>query len=126
MLKLHAPSEIFVPVAPYAQAIEATSVNRILFISGTMGLEPEGSLAAGFEGQCEQVWKNIDATLRSANMTFSNLAKLVVWLARRDDWRIAAQIRQRYLGDHKVAMSVIEVGFIESDWLIEVEAIAVA
>lgn len=126
MLKLHAPSDMFVPVAPYAQAIEATEVNRLLFISGTMGLRPDGSLAADFEGQCEQVWKNIEATLRSADMDFSNLAKLVVWLARRDDWRIAAQIRQRYLGEHKVAMSVVQVGFIDTDWLLEVEAIAVA
>jgi 2-iminobutanoate/2-iminopropanoate deaminase len=126
MLKLHAPPDIFRPIAPYAQAIEAASANRLLFISGTMGLEPDGRLAAGFEAQCEQVWKNIEATLRSAGMDFSNLAKLTVWLARRDDWRLAAQIRQRYLGEHKVAMSVVEVGFVDPDWLIEVEAIAVA
>lgn len=126
MLKLHAPPDMFVPIAPYAQAIEATGVQRLLFISGTMGLEPDGRLAEGFEGQCERVWKSMEATLTSANMKFSNLAKLTVWLARRDDWRLAAQIRQRYLGDHKVAMSVVEVGFVDPSWLIEVEAIAVA
>jgi 2-iminobutanoate/2-iminopropanoate deaminase len=126
MLKLHAPPDMFVPIAPYAQAIEATEVNRLLFISGTMGLEPDGQLAEGFEAQCDRVWKNIEATLKSAGMGFSHLAKLTVWLARREDWRLAAQIRQRYLGDHKVAMSVVEVGFVDPAWLIEVEAIAVS
>ena len=126
MLKLHAPTDMFVPIAPYAQAIEATGAQRLLFISGTMGLEPDGRLADGFERQCERVWKNIEATLKSADMAFSNLAKLTVWLARSEDWRLAAQIRQRYLGAHKVAMSVVQVGFVDPAWLIEVEAIAVA
>jgi 2-iminobutanoate/2-iminopropanoate deaminase len=126
MLKLHSPTDIFAPIAPYAQATEAVGPRRLLFISGTMGLEPDGSLAQGFEAQCERVWKNIEATLSSAGMAFSNLAKLTVWLARREDWRMAAAIRQRYLGGHKVAMSVVEASLVDPDWLIEVEAIAVA
>lgn len=40
MLKLHTPSEMFVPIAPYAQSIEA---NHLLLISGTLGL---GQMAA--------------------------------------------------------------------------------
>jgi 2-iminobutanoate/2-iminopropanoate deaminase len=126
MLKLHAPRDMFTPIAPYAQAIEAVGPSRLLFISGTMGLEPDGRLAQGFEAQCEWAWRNVETTLRSAGMTFFNLAKLTVWLARREDWRVAAEIRQRHLGDHKVAMSVVEVGVVEPAWLIEVEAIAVA
>jgi enamine deaminase RidA (YjgF/YER057c/UK114 family) len=126
MLKLHAPKDAFAPIAPYAQAIEVVASSRLLFISGTMGLQPDGRLAQGFEAQCEWVWKNIEATLRSAHMTFANLAKLTVWLAHREDWRLAAEIRQRYLGDHKVAMSVVEVRLVDPDWLIEVEAVAAA
>lgn len=125
MLKSHAPADIFAPVGPYAQAIEATSVNRLLFISGTMGLEPDGSLAKTFEAQANRVWANIDATLAAAGMGRKNLAKLTIWLANCDDWRLGAEIRQRYLGEHKVAMSVVQVGLVHPDWLIEVEAIAV-
>jgi 2-iminobutanoate/2-iminopropanoate deaminase len=102
---------MFTPIAPYAQAIEAVGPSRLLFISGTMGLEPDGRLAQGFEAQCEWAWRNVETTLRSAGMTFFNLAKLTVWLARREDWRVAAEI---------------EVGFVDPAWLIEVEAIAVA
>ena len=126
MLKLHTPKDMFAPVGPYAQAVEVTDPARLLFISGTMGLEPDGRLAQGLEAQCEWVWRNIESSLKSAGMTFTNLAKLTVWLARRDDWRIAAAVRQRFLGDHKVAMSVVEVGLVDPDWLIEVEAVAVA
>ena len=126
MLKLHTPTDIFKPIGPYAQAIEASAIDRILFISGTMGIENDGSIPEGFEAQANSVWSNIAATLHAAHMRFSNLAKLTIWLANRDDWLLAAQIRQRYLGDHKVAMSVVQVGLIDPKWLLEVEAIAVA
>lgn len=125
MLRTHTPPDIFAPIGPYAQAVEAICVNRLLFISGTMGLEPDGKLAKGFEAQAYRVWSNIEATLAAAGMGRENLAKLTIWLANYDDWRLGADIRQRYLGDHKVAMSVVQVGLVHPDWLIEVEAIAV-
>lgn len=125
MLIPHTPPDIFAPIGPYAQAIEATSVRRLLFISGTMGLEPDGALSEGFEAQAHRVWANIDSTLKAAGMTCRNLARLTIWLADRNDWRLGAKIRQRYLGDHKVAMSVVQAGLVHPDWLIEVDAIAV-
>lgn len=125
MLIPHTPPTIYPPIGPYAQAVEASCASRLLFISGTMGLEPDGSLVQDFEAQAHRVWSNIEATLAAAGMGRKNLAKLTVWLANRDDWRLGADIRQRYLGDHKVAMSVVQVGLVHPDWLIEVEAIAV-
>lgn len=125
MLIAHTPPDIYAPIGPYAQAIEAAAAKRLLFISGTMGLEPDGSLAKTFEAQANRVWANIDATLAAAGMGRRNLAKLTIWLANHDDWRLGAEIRQRYLGEHKVAMSVVQVGLVHPDWLIEVEAIAV-
>ena len=126
MLKVHAPADIFTPIAPYAQAVEAVSPTRLLFISGTMGFAPDGSLEDDFESQAVRVWSNVQATLTSAQMTVANLAKVTIWLARREDWRRSAEIRQRFLGDLRVAMSVVEVGLADRSWLIEVEAVAVA
>lgn len=126
MLNVHTPRDIFKPIGPYAQAIEATAVNRMLFISGTMGLDPDGRIDGDFESQSHRVWANVEATLRSAEMSFANLAKLTVWIANRDDWRLGASIRQQYLGNHRVAMSVVAVGMVDPNWLIEVEAIAIA
>ena len=126
MLDQHAPPNVYPPIGPYAQAVEAVSPARILFISGTMGLLPDGRLAGDFEQQAHSVWTNVMNTLASAGMDRSNLAKVTIWMARREDWKNGARIRQQYLGDHKAAMSVVEVGLIDPAWLIEVEAIAVA
>ena len=126
MLKQHAPANVYRPIGPYAQAIEVLAPGRILFVSGTMGLLPDGSLAGDFEQQAHSVWANVMSTLASADMDRSNLAKVTIWMARREDWQTGARIRQQYLGDHKSAMSVVQVGLIDPGWLIEVEAIAVA
>lgn len=123
-LKVHTPEKVFRPISPYAQAVEVSEAQRFLFISGTMGLELDGSVAGDFETQANRVWANIDATLRSAGMGPTNLVKLTVYLANRETWPLAAQIRQKYLGDHRVAIAVFEVRLAEAGWLIEVEGIA--
>lgn len=126
MLKTHSPEDVYQPIGPYAQAVEAVSPGRILFVSGTMGLLSDGSLAGDFEQQAHCVWTNVMRTLASAGMDRTNLAKVTIWMARREDWQRGAEIRQQYLADHKAAMSVVQVGLIDPSWLIEVEAIAVA
>lgn len=113
MVKQHAPANVYQPIGLYAQAVEAASPKRILFISGTMGLAPDGRLAGDFEQQAHSVWANVMNTLASADMDRSNLAKVTIWLARREDWQTGARIRQQYMGDHKVAMSVVQVGLID-------------
>lgn len=126
MLKAHSPENVYQPIGPYAQAVEAVLPGRILFISGTMGLHPDGALAGDFEQQAHSAWANVMKTLGSAGMDRTHLAKITIWMARREDWMRGAEIRQQYLGDHKAAMSVVQVGLIDPAWLIEVEAIAVA
>src|SRR5688500_15981614 len=47
----------------YPQAVEVTGPNRWLYLSGQIPVAPDGSLAADFTGQCEQVWDNIETQL---------------------------------------------------------------
>lgn len=126
MLTGHNPADVYNPIGPYLHAVEASPVNRVLFISGTMGLTPDGSLAGDFGQQAHCVWSNVMKILASAGMDRTHLAKITIWMANRDDWKLGAQIRQQYLGDHKAAMSVVQVGLLDPAWLIEVEAVAVA
>ncbi len=38
-LKSHDPSAIFAPVGPYTHGLEVVEARRLLFITGTMGLD---------------------------------------------------------------------------------------
>ena len=53
----------------YPQAVEVTAATRWLYLSGQIPVAPDGSLAADFTGQCDQVWSNIETQLAAAGIT---------------------------------------------------------
>jgi 2-iminobutanoate/2-iminopropanoate deaminase len=62
-LKSHDPSAIFAPVGPYTHGLEVVGAQRLLFITGTMGLDKNGKAPDGIEAQCALAWRNIGAIL---------------------------------------------------------------
>lgn len=123
MIACHNPSAIYPPAGPYAHGVEVAGCDRLLYISGTMGLAPDGSAADDFEIQCEQAWANVGAVLESAGMTWRNFVKVTCFLGDRD---VNAAVRNRILGDHKVAVTVVAVTLLDPVWKLEIEAVAVA
>lgn len=126
MLARHNPPSIYPPAGPYAHGVEVAGASRLLFISGTMGLAPDGAAADSFEAQCEQAWANIGAVLSSAGMTWRNLVKVNVFLGDRGDRDANAAVRARILGDHQVAVTVVAVTLLDPAWKLEIEAVAAA
>lgn len=126
MITHHNPASIYPPAGPYAHGVEVSGPSRLLYISGTMGLTPDGGAAAGFEAQCEQAWANIGAVLQSAGMTWRNLVKVNCFLGDRGDRDVNAAVRNRVLGDHEVAVTVVAVTLLDPAWKLEIEAVAAA
>ncbi|RLJ71123.1 2-iminobutanoate/2-iminopropanoate deaminase [Hydrogenivirga caldilitoris] len=66
------------PVGPYSQAIE---VNGTLYVSGQIGIDPgTNRLRESFEGQAEQVLKNVEAVLQEAGYSKGDIVKVVIYL----------------------------------------------
>jgi len=110
----------------YPQAVEVTEAGRWLFLSGQVPITPDGGVPADFEGQCRQVWANIETQLRAAGMTLDNLVKVTTFLSDR---RFAAEnrsVRLEILAGRQPALTVIVTGLFEADWLVEIEAVAAA
>lgn len=114
-------------IGKYSDAVEAPSTNRLLFLSGTPGLTSDGHLPENFEGQAEQAWKNVLALLERAAMGPEHLVKISQYLIRSEDISLYPPIRAKWLGDHRPAsMLVVVPALVRSDFLIEIEAFAVA
>ena len=58
------------PVAAYSQAVEVTGGTRMLFISGQLGIEADGTTPAGMAEQARLAWRNLEAQLKAAAMGF--------------------------------------------------------
>lgn len=110
----------------YPQAVEVTGPTRWLYLSGQIPVAPDGSLAAGFTGQCEQVWDNIETQLAAAGMTLDNLVKVTTFLSDRRYAVENREVRVRRLAGLQPALTVIVTGIFDEAWLVEIEAVAAA
>ncbi len=86
----------------------------------------DGELPADFEGQARQVWRNIEAQLRAADMTLDNLVKVTTFLSDRRYGPDNRRVREEVLAGRHVALTVIITGIFEEKWLLEIEAVAAA
>jgi 2-iminobutanoate/2-iminopropanoate deaminase len=123
--------DIAAPDAPeaaggYAQAVETTGAERVLYISGQIPASRDGTVPADFKAQCRLAWRNVEAQLRAAGMSLDNLVKVTTYLADRRHAGDNRAIRQEALGDRRPALTVIVAGIFDEPCLVEIEAIAVA
>lgn len=110
----------------YPQAVEVTGPTRWLYLSGQIPVAPDGSLAADFIGQCDQVWSNIETQLAAADMTLDNLVKVTTFLSDRAYALENRAVRLRRLAGRQPALTVIVAGIFDEAWLVEIEAVAAA
>jgi 2-iminobutanoate/2-iminopropanoate deaminase len=110
----------------YAQACEVSGVTRWLYLSGQIPVGPDGALASDFTGQCDQVWDNLETQLRAAGMTLANLVKVTTYLSDRAYALENREVRIRRTAGRQTALTVIVTDLFEPEWLVEIEAVAVA
>jgi 2-iminobutanoate/2-iminopropanoate deaminase len=128
MPKHHTPATIAPPLSRYSHAAEVPASARWLYVSGQLGIKPDGKLAEGLEAQMEQAWRNIFAILKTADMDGSNLVKVTGFMtAGSADVALYRDVRDRMLGGTKPASTLLIVaGLARPDYLVEIEAIAAA
>ncbi|MEE3049135.1 MAG: RidA family protein [Pseudomonadota bacterium] len=118
--------EIYPATADYVNAKQVTAPTRWLFISGTMGLANDSRAAATLDGQLASIWHNIRRILQEAEMTPDNIVRVTSYLTDAAYAEANQNAREVALGHRPVATTAVIVGTLNSDWLVEVEAIAAA
>ena len=114
-------------VGNYSDAVVVSPNARWLYTAGTAPLTPEGVLPDGIEAQAQQVWKNVFATLEAGGMKPEDLVKTVSYVTRAEDIAGFIKVRAKWLGDIRPAqMMLLTPGFINPEFLCEVEAWAAA
>jgi len=115
-----------VPTTGYSQSLEVQGHTRTLYISGQTPVDQSGNVPDGFTAQCRLAWKNVEAQLEAAQMSLENIVKHTTFLADRRYTMENRSVRNELFGELEPALTVIIAGIFDEEWLVEIEAIAVA
>lgn len=126
MVKFVNPSNVHAPVGNYSHTVIVPPGTELVFISGQVGMRPDGSLPASFAEQAEIVFENIRACLAAHGLGMEAVVKLTSYLMPGLNVQTLREIRQRHFGEHRPASTAVYVPqLVRLDFLLEVEAVAV-
>lgn len=113
----HAPAA----VGPYSQAVQT---GNLVFLSGQIGMDPQAkTLAAEFEAQVRQAFKNMLALVEAAGGKPEQLIKLTLFVLDMAKFPIVNQIMSEMLPQPYPARSTVGVASLPLGAQFEVEAI---
>ena len=75
---------------------EAVRVGDILYLSGQIGIRPDGTLPEGMEAQARQMMENIGATLTKQKLGWGDVFQCLVMLEDMADWPTFNQVYVPY------------------------------
>ena len=114
--------------ATYSQGIRVQGAQSILFLSGQVAYEADGSPACrgDFKGQARGAYEAIAALLASQGATLANVVKITTYVTDMRYRVDLAPLREEFFGKKGPASTLVEVAALaHPDWMIEIEAIAV-
>lgn len=108
----------------YAQAVRVTGADALLFVSGQIPVDADGTVPETFADQCRLVWRNVEAQLRAAGMGLADIVKVTTFLSDRAYAAENGAIRQEVLAGLTPALTIIIAGIYDPAWLLEIEVVA--
>ncbi len=112
------------PTASYAHAVIVPEGMELIYISGEVPEDLDGSVPTSFEAQARLAWRNVIRTLEAAHCSVTDLVKVTMFVhdrRYRDDNRL---VHDEVLGTHRPALTVIVADHWDERWLVEIEGIA--
>jgi 2-iminobutanoate/2-iminopropanoate deaminase len=119
------PDSIHAPVGRYVHQIEVTSPERMLFISGQVGMSADGVVPVDPVEQFEVALQNVLRNVEAAGMEVADLTKLTTYVVGELDPVGRRAILDQYLGSHVSCSTLVFVASLASPNLkVEIDASA--
>jgi 2-iminobutanoate/2-iminopropanoate deaminase len=110
------------PIGPYSLAVKT---NGLVFVSGTVGWRPDGSIPSDVREQCRQMYENVRRILESAGSGLDHVVSTTTYLVNASDYRALNEVRAQYFKHDPPASAVVVVKeLVRPELLVEVEAVA--
>lgn len=113
MKEFRNPSDVHPPVGGYTHQIEVTGAERLLILSGQVGMRPDGSVPQDAIEQLEVACENLIRNLHAAQMNVEDIVKLTFYLVHEPGAVERAAERRQVLaakfGEHRPCATLVFV-----------------
>ena len=119
------PPGVHTPQANYSHV---TRVGDTLYISGQLGLDPNGNLVGpgDAEAQAEQCYRNIKTIVEHFGGSMDDVVKITQYITDLAYRPLVARPRDRYLGAPGPSSTLVVIkGLAAPEYLVEIEAVAI-
>ena len=122
MKEFRSPADVHQPVGSYSHQIEISN-ERMLIISGQVGMGQDGSIPTDPYEQMELAFENIFRNLHAANMDVKDLVKITYYLVGEWDTAKRREIVLSKLQGHQPCSTLLYVTALASpQFRVEIEA----
>jgi enamine deaminase RidA (YjgF/YER057c/UK114 family) len=111
---------------PFSHYCHVTRAGNLVFVSGTVGIDRNGSIPPSIVEQFDIVLSNLDDCLKAVGAGPEHIVKVNLFLTNIADRALINPARQRYFGRHRPASTLVAVSALVMPQLkVEIEVQAV-
>ena len=123
MKEFRNPSDVHQPLGAYSHQIEISTNERLLVISGQVGMREDGSVPDDPYEQIDVAFENIFRNLRAAGMDVKDLIKITYYLVGEIDTARRREIVLSKLQGHQPCSTLLYVAGLASPvYRVEIDA----
>jgi 2-iminobutanoate/2-iminopropanoate deaminase len=120
------PDSVHQPVGRYVHTIEVSGENRMLFVSGQVGMDRDGNVPADAAAQFEVALRNVLLNVEAAGFSASDVVKLVTYVVGELDPAKRREALDRAFGEHMTTSTLLYISKLAApQYLVEIDAWAV-
>jgi len=123
MKEFRNPQDVHEPIGSYSHQIEIRGNERMLVLSGQVGMLEDGTVPADPLAQIDIALENIFRNLRAANMDVKDIIKLTYYLVSEIDTAKRRELIASKLEGHKPCSTLLYVAALASPiYKVEIDA----
>lgn len=118
------PADMHTPKG-YSHTVAVPAGTELVFLSGQVGIAPDGTVAKTLAEQSELVFSNIASGLAAHGLDATAIIKLTLYVVAGQDIQVVRGARAKLLGTHKpTSTAVFVAALVDPALFVECEVIA--